>query len=112
MDYAQNCLNGFHQCVHVSHALVEIPIPEHWSLKGQELLTSHPEIELRRWRKVWSIRPALVRSTTARAVSTMISECWNQWLRGPAEPRPPSRNPFCGTVRDPRNAGASPKANV
>src|SRR5262249_37577707 len=44
MDYARNCLNGFHQCVDVSHALVEIPIPEHWSLKGQELLTLHPEI--------------------------------------------------------------------
>ena len=42
----------------------------------------------------------------------MISECWNQWLRAPAVPRPPSRSPSCGASREPRSAGASPKVNA
>ena len=41
-----------------------------------------------------------------------MSECWNQWLRTPAVPRPPCRSPSCGPSRDPRSAGASPKVNV
>jgi len=34
-----------------------------------------------------------------------MSECWNQWLRAPAVPRPASRSPSSGASRDPRNAG-------
>ena len=41
-----------------------------------------------------------------------MSECWNQWLRAPAVPRPPSRSPSCGASRDPRSAGASPNVNA
>src|SRR5262249_26639782 len=57
-----------------------------------------------------SCRIQFLRTTTAAsAVSTTISECWNQWLRAPVEPRPPSRIASCGANRDPRRAGTSPK---
>ena len=37
-----------------------------------------------------------------------MNECWSQWLRVPAAPRPPSRSPSRGARRDPRSAGTSP----
>ena len=40
-----------------------------------------------------------------------MSECWNQWLRAPALPRPPSRSPSCSASRDPPSAGTSPNVN-
>ena len=71
-----------------------------------------PRSVFRRCWKVSRRRPPQINSITARDVSTTISECWNQWLRGPALPRPPARRPSCGAVRDPRSAGVSPKTTA
>ena len=38
-----------------------------------------------------------------------MSECWNQWLRTPAVPRPPSRSPSCGSESRPTPGRRKPE---